>query len=201
MSRRPVVLCGLVLALAGATNAVAQSTGMPVSMPPLRSYQTYTMGATLADPGPGIAIEAWYGMPVGPGDIDVRLGLWDTNGGSNVVLVGADYRQQLLTHSERFPLDGALTAGFGANFNSDASVFLLPVGFTMGRRFDLEDSTIKLQPYGQPLIHFVFGDTSDDVLFSVGLGLEAQFSDQFALDVNGTLGDLDGISIAFAYLH
>lgn len=196
------VLVWLVVLLGTGDRLVAQSTGMPVSAPPVRSFDKYTLGASLSDPGSGVAIEGWYGRAIGPGDVTIRAGLWDPgSSSSSVFLIGADYRQLLVPHSEGFPLDGAITVGFGGNFVSGSSAFLIPVGFSLGRKFEVTDSEIRLQPYGQPLIHIVFGDASDDVLFSVGLGLEVQFSDRFALDVNGMLGDLDGLSIGVAYLR
>lgn len=200
--QRSLFVLGMVAGLGGlADRAAAQSTGMPVFVAPERSFETYTLGATLSDPGPGVAVEGWYGMAFGSGDIAFRLGFWDTNRGSTAFLAGADYRQPLVAHSESFPLDGALTVGAGGSFTSGNSIFLVPVGFTLGRKFEVEDSNIKLQPYGQPIVHFAFGDASDNFLFSLGLGLEIQFSDKFALDVNGALGDLDGISVGFGYLR
>jgi hypothetical protein len=67
---------------------------------------------------------------------------------------------------------------------------------------DVKDSNIKVQPYGEPIVHLAFGDNlSDNFLFSLGLGFEIQFSDNFALDVNGVIGDLDGLSVSFGYLR
>lgn len=195
-------MLGLVVGLGGiAGRAAAQSTGMPLALAPERSFDKYTLGATLSDPGSGVAVEGWYGMVFGPGDITFRIGLWDTDRGSTAFLAGADYRQPLVAHSESFPLDGALTVGAGGSFTSDNSVFFVPVGFTLGRKFEVKDSDIRLQPYGEPIANFAFGDTGDNFFFSLGLGLEIQFNDKFALDVSGALGDIDGISVSFGYLR
>ena len=200
--RCSLCVLGLMVSLGGfAGRVAAQSTGMPVALPPERSFEKYTLGATLSDPGPGLAVEGWYGMVLGPGDITFRLGFWDTNLGSTPVLAGADYRLPLLAYSESFPLNGALTVGAGGSFTSGNSVFFVPVGFTLGRKFGVKDSNIKLQPYGQPIVHLAFGDIGDNFFFSLGLGLEIQFSEKFAIDVNGSLGDIDGISVAFGYLR
>ena len=200
--RRSLLVLALVAVLSGASDRlVAQSTGMPVVLAPERNYSDYTLGATLSDPGPGVAVEGWYGMVIGPGDITFRAGIWDRNGGRTAFLVGADYRAPLVQHSEGFPLDGALTVGAGGSFSSAASIFFVPVGFTLGRRLEIKDSDIVVQPYGEPIIHIAFGDTSDNLLFSLGLGFEIQFTDSFALDVTGVLGDLDGISVGFGYLR
>jgi len=200
--RSSIFAVGLVAALFGSAGRLeAQSTGMPVVLAPERNYTNYTIGATLSDPGPGVAVEGWYGMIVGPGDITFRGGIWDNNQGSTAFLIGADFRALMVHHSEGFPLDGSLTVGAGGAFGSGASVFFVPVGFSLGRRLDINDSDIVVQPYGEPIIHLAFGDASDNFLFSLGLGFEIQFSDSFALDVNGVIGDLDGISVGFAYLR
>jgi len=200
--RSSLYLVGLAVGLAGfAERVAAQSTGLPVTLPPTRSFESYTLGATLADHGPGVAVEGWYGMVLGPGDITFSLGFWDTNQGTTAVLAGADYRQPLIAHSESFPLDGSLTVGAGGSFASGSSVFFVPLGFTLGRKFEVKDSDIRLQPYGEPIVHFAFGDNSDDFLFSLGLGLEIQFNEKFALEVSGSLGDIDGISVGFGYLR
>lgn len=200
--RHTIAALSAVFLASAASNAAAQSTGMPVSAPPVRSFDTYTLGATVSDPGSGVGFEGWGGFALGPGDVTIRAGLWDPGSSvSSIFLVGADYRQQLVRHSESFPMDGSVTVGLGGNFVSGSSAFLIPVGFSLGRKFQVTDSEVQFQPYGQPLVHFVFGDGTDDVLFSIGLGLEVQINDQIALDVNGMLGDLDGISIGFAYLR
>ena len=200
--RRSLYVLGVMVGLAGlAERVAAQSTGMPVTLPPIRSFETYTLGATLSDPGPGVAVTGWYGMVFGPGDITFSLGFGHTKPGRTAVHAGAAGRPPLVAHSESFPLDGSLTVGAGGSFASGASVFFVPIGFSLGRKFEVKDSDIKLQPYGEPIVHLAFGDTSDNFFFSLGLGLEIQFSDKFALDVNGSLGDLDGISVAFGYLR
>jgi len=139
-------------------------------------------------------------MVLGPGDITFSIGFWDTNR-TTPVLLGADYRMPMLSQSESFPLDGSLTVGAGGAFASGSSIFFIPVGFTLGRKFEVKDSDIRLQPYGEPIVHLAFGDGSTDFFFSLGLGLEIQFNDKFALDVSGSLGDLDGISVGFGYLR
>ncbi len=200
--RRSLYLLGLLAGLGGfAGRVAAQSTGMPVTLPPVRSFESFTLGAKLADPGHGVAVEGWYGMVLGPGDITFRVGFWDTNLGTTPVLLGADYRMPLVPHSESFPLDGSLTVGAGGSFTSGNSVFFIPVGFSLGRKLEVKDSDIRLQPYGEPIVHLGFSNGSTDFFFSLGLGLEVQFNEKFALDVSGSLGDIDGISVGFGYLR
>ncbi len=199
--RRSVVTLAWVMSFLGAGPALlAQSTGMPVALPPVRAFENSTLGVTLSDPGRGVAFEGWYGMALGRNDVTFRAGFWDAKG-TTPFLVGADFRAPVVEHTESFPLDGALTVGAGGSFTGDFSVFYVPIGFSMGRKLEIKDSDIRIQPYGEPILTVAFGDLGDNVLLSLGLGFEIQFSNRFALDVAGTLGDLDGISVGFAYLR
>jgi hypothetical protein len=139
-------------------------------------------------------------MAFGIYDVTFRAGFWDAKG-TTPFLLGVDGRAPLILASESFPLDGALTVGAGGSFTGDFAAFYVPIGFTMGRKLEIKDSEILIQPYGEPIITFAFGDISDNVLLSLALGFEIQFSNRFALDVVGILGDRDGISVGFAYLR
>ncbi len=199
--RRNIVTLAWVLGFLGFGPALlAQSTGTPVALAPVRAFENSTLGVTLSDPGRGVAFEGWYGMVLGRNDVTFRAGFWDAKG-STPFLIGVDARAPLVEHTESFPLDGALTVGAGGSFTGDFSVFFVPIGFTMGRKLEIKDSDIRIQPYGEPILTVAFGDVGDNVLLSLGLGFEIQFSNQFALDVSGMLGDLDGISVGFAYLR
>lgn len=201
MRRNVVTFASVVSCLTFGPAALhAQSTGTPVALTPVRAFENSTLGVTLSDPGSGVAFEGWYGIALGRNDVTFRAGLWDANG-TTPFLIGADARAPLVEHSESFPLDGTLTLGAGAAFASGSNAFLIPIGFSMGRKLAINDSDIQIQPYGVPLLTIAFGDVGDNVLFSLGLGAEIQFSDKFALDVTGILGDRDGISVGFAYLR
>ena len=196
--RRNIVTLAWVLGFLGFGPALlAQSTG---TLAPVRAFENSTLGVTLSDPGRGVAFEGWYGMALGRNDVTFRAGFWDAKG-STPFLIGVDARAPLVEHTESVPLDGALTVGAGGSFTGDFSVFFVPIGFTMGRKLEIKDSDIRIQPYGEPILTVAFGDVGDNVLLSLGLGFEIQFSNQFALDVSGMLGDLDGISVGFGYLR
>ncbi|HEY8256618.1 MAG TPA: hypothetical protein VIG08_03090 [Gemmatimonadales bacterium] len=196
----------LVLAvLAGAARtSSAQETGTPIFKAPYRAFEHHEIGLSLSDPGEGVgaAVEGFYRYGDGPYDFSVRGGIADYNGAGSALLIGGDFRTQVVKYSESFPLDGALTLGLGGQIGSDIDdFFLLPVGISLGRTFTLENSNTIFVPYVHPIIAPVFGGAgSDDVLFSLGLGVDIKFSERWAVRASGGLGDLEGVGISIAYL-
>jgi len=190
-----LVLC----VLAGSRPAWGQSTGTPAFLAPYRAARTTELGATLSDPGEGVAIEGFYRFGTQPHDFGFRAGILDTDG-TTAGLFGVDYRVRVLTHAEDMPLDGALILGLGAALSDPASIGYIPIGLSLGRRIDLEESSVSFVPYFEPVLTPTFGDR-DDVLFSVGLGVDIRLSRHLDLRVGGAIGDYDGISVSLAWLR
>ncbi|MBA3895448.1 MAG: outer membrane beta-barrel protein [Gemmatimonadales bacterium] len=195
----------LVLALlAGSTaSAAAQETGTPVFKAPYRAFDNHEFGASLSDPGAGIsfALEGFYRYGKGQNDFSVRGGFADVDGGDAAFLIGGDFRTQVLSYSESFPLDGALTLGLGGILGEGDDRFFLPVGLSLGRRFDVEGSTTTFVPYVHPNIVPVFGSGDDDVAFTLGLGVDIRFGERWAVRASGGLGDIEGVGISLAYVR
>ena len=201
-------LCGGIVVLAllalPAVTAVAQETGTPIFKAPYRSFDQHEFGASLSDPGEGasFALEGFYRYGKGPHDFSVRGGLMDFEGDASAILLGGDFRTQVVNYSESFPLDGALTIGLGGLIGEDVDdVFLLPVGISLGRRFDVEGSTTTFVPYVHPNIVPVFGGGDDDVEFTLGLGVDVRFGEQWAVRASGGLGDIEGVGLSLTYLR
>ncbi len=191
-------LLGLTLA---ATPLAAQETGTPVFLAPYRAFNTSELAGYFSDPGAGWALEGAYRVGRGAADIGFRLGLADSDPGPTRFLVGADFRDRVITHTESFPLDGALTVGLGGQIANNFSRGFIPIGLSLGRRVDLEGTQTSFVPYLHPILTPTFGDGPDDVLFSIGLGVDIRFSPRFDARIAGALGDYDGISIGAAFLH
>jgi hypothetical protein len=204
---RRSIRCGLVTLtlITGSAGALAaQETGTPIFEAPYRAFTRYELGVSLSDPGSvyDFALEGFYRFAQGPNDFSVRGGF--ANGSGNLdtkVLLGGDFRTQVLSYSESFPLDGALTLGFGASIGDGPDRFFLPVGVSVGRRFDLEGSNTTFVPYAQPVIIPTFGGGNDDVNFALGLGVDIRFSASWSVRASGALGDLDGVGVSLAYLR
>jgi opacity protein-like surface antigen len=200
--------CGgfLVLALlaGSAASAVAQETGTPIFKAPYRAFTNHELGASLSDPGEGfsLALEGFYRYGSGANDFSVRGGFADLNGdGGTRVLLGGDFRTQVVSYSESFPLDGSLTLGLGASVGDGRDAYFVPVGISLGRRFELEGSNTIFVPYAHPVIVPTFGGGDSDVNFALGLGVDIKFSEQWAIRASGGLGDIEGVGVSIAYLR
>ena len=202
------LLCGIfALALLGGTagTSAAQETGTPIFKAPYRAFEHHELGLSISDPGEGVgaAVEGFYRYGDGPYDFSVRGGIADYNGPGTALLLGGDFRTQVVHYSESFPLDGALTIGLGGQLGSDVDdFFLLPVGISLGRAFNLENSKTVFVPYLHPVIAPIFGARGDnDVRFALGLGVDIKFSDRWAVRASGGLGDIEGVGVSLAYLR
>jgi opacity protein-like surface antigen len=201
-------VCGgiLVLALLGgaAGTSVAQETGTPIFKAPYRAFTSHEFGVSLSDPGEGVsvALEGFYRYGKDANDFSLRGGFADLNGsGGTRLLVGGDFRTQVVSYSESFPLDGSITLGLGANVGDGPDRYYIPVGISLGRRFELEGSSTTFVPYAHPVIVPTFGGGDSKVDFALGLGVDIRFSDQWAIRASGGIGDIDGVGISVAYLR
>jgi len=191
------------LALA-AGKATAQETGTPIFKAPYRAFTQHEFGASLSDPGEGfnLALEGFYRYGSGPHDIGFRAGFADPEGaGDTRLLLGADFRTQVVSYSEAFPLDGSLTVGFGGNLGDGPDAWFVPVGVSLGRRFELEGSKTTFVPYAHPVIVPTFGGGDSEVNFALGLGVDVRFSRELAVRVSGGIGDIEGVGISLTYLR
>lgn len=199
-----LALCALLLGASG--SLTAQETGTPVFKAPYRAFESWELGASLSDPkGASYAIEGFYSFGSGPNDVGIRGG-YVGQGPQGAVALGIDFRRRIIRASESFPLDGALTAGFGTQLASGAyDAFFIPVGISLGRRIDLENSKTSFVPYFQPIIvpTLYSGDNAPDggVDFALGLGVDIKFGGRLDIRVSGGIGDIDGVAIGLAYVH
>ena len=200
-------ICGAVLAAVllagGASVASAQQTGTPIFKAPYRVFENHEFGASLSDAeGIDFALEGFYRYGRGPHDFSVRGGFADVGGDQDAaILIGGDFRTRVLSYSESFPLDGALTVGLGGIFGEGDDRFLIPLGVSLGRRFDMEGSNTTFVPYAHPVIVPSFGSDDENVDFALGLGVDIRFSETLAIRASGGLGDIEGVGISLAYIR
>jgi hypothetical protein len=202
-------LCGGLLVAAvvawSATDLAAQETGTPMFKAPYRAFTSHEFGAAFSDPGEGVsfALEGFYSYGRGTNDFGLRAGIADPEGpGDTRILLGGNFRTRILSYSESFPLDGALTVGAGLNIGDGDDLIYLPVGVTLGRRFELEGSRTTFTPYVHPTLVPVLGASGgSDVGFALGLGVDLRFSQSVAVRVSGGVGDLEGVGIGLTYVR
>jgi hypothetical protein len=182
----------------------AQETGTPIFRAPYRAFASHEFGASLSDPGDAadFALEGFYSYGRGTNDFSLRGGFADGAGNLDTrFLLGGDFRARVVSYSESFPLDGALTVGLGTSLGDGPDQFFLPVGFSLGRRFELEGSRTTFTPYAHPVIVPTFGSGDDDVNFALGLGVDVRFSQSWAVRASGGLGDIEGVGVSLTYLQ
>ncbi|HEX5632817.1 MAG TPA: hypothetical protein VFX50_06290 [Gemmatimonadales bacterium] len=189
----------------GAGSLAAQETGTPVFMAPYRAFERHEIGLMLSDPeGASIGLEGQYRFGSGVHDLGIRAGYIDYDGDEKLS-IGGSWRGRVISHSEQFPLDGAITVGLGAQLGDGPDPFFVPVGLSLGRRIDLENSKTSFVPYVQPVIIPTFwsGEGAPDggIDFALGLGVDIRFGANFDLRVSGGIGDLEGVAIGVVWVR
>ncbi|HEY9518963.1 MAG TPA: hypothetical protein VIQ98_06865 [Gemmatimonadales bacterium] len=181
----------------------AQSTGTPVFHAPYRAFDRYEIGANVSDAG-NIAIEGFYGFSHTGArwDFAIRGGVQDNgdcDGCKAGLLIGLDARYRVIDQSEDFPLDGALITGAGAHLVSGGSRLFIPIGLSLGRRVQFENSNSSLVPYVEPVILPTFGDGDSDVAVALGLGADLRINRRFELRLGIGIGDIENFSVGFSF--
>ncbi len=177
----------------------AQETGTPVYSAPYRAFASHELGLSLsAPPGADLGVEGFYGFASGRHDWGLRLGYLDRGARDGALVAGARFRTRLVTHSNDFPLDGALTVGVGAAVNGGTRV-RVPIGFSLGRRFDT--GGISFVPYLHPVVIPTFGEGDSEFGVALGLGLDMRLGRRFDLRVSGGFGDMEGFAVTAAWVH
>lgn len=190
------------LCLAVTAPLAAQSTGTPVFHAPYRAFDRYEIGANVSDAG-NIAIEGFYGFSHSGArwDFAIRGGVQDNgdcSGCKAALLVGLDARYRVIDQNADFPLDGALITGAGAALVSGGSRLFIPIGLSLGRRVQFENSNSSLVPYVQPVIIPNFGDGDSDVGVALGLGADLRINRRFELRLGIGIGDIENFSVGFS---
>src|SRR5262245_36882298 len=128
-----------VLLLAAPANA--QTTYTPSFNAPYRAFTRHEFGGTVSFPqNYDYALAGQYRFGYDNMDLGLRGGVAKASGGASVALVGFEARARALSHTQDFPLDGALVVGVGGRFVSGTSIGVLTAGFSVGRRVDPKDS-------------------------------------------------------------
>ncbi len=199
-----MLMAAVVLGVPGGVGAslAAQATGTTTFNAPYRAFAGSEFGVLISFPnGGGTAFEGVYRVASGRLDIGFKGGILDPSGaGDPVMLLGVEARQRVLTHSQDFPLDGAVVFGAGARLVSGNSLLILPLGLSLGRRISTE-SGVSIVPYAQPTLFILAGDTRDHTRFALGLGVDFRFTPRFDARLSAGLGDVEGVSIGAVWVH
>lgn len=192
----------LALLLGAAAPLAGQVTGTPSFNAPYRAFSRHEFGGTVSFPGGnGVAVEGQYRFGYQKFDVGLRGGIYDPGGlASTIALIGAEGRGRVFTHTESFPLDGAVVLGVGGNFNG-ASQGIILGGLSLGRRIDPRESQISLVLYGEPALFIVSGGGNTDLQFALGIGADVRLSRVFDARVSIGFGDVEGIAFSAVWVH
>src|SRR5881409_1626524 len=189
---------------AGPARAAAQATGTTTFNAPYRAFVRSEIGVSLSFPnGGGTALEGAYRIARYGFDLGFKAGFFTPSGaGDTELLLGAEARQRVITHTIDFPLDGAVIVGAGGHFVSGNTALLFPVGLSLGRRIEPQGSTVSIVPYVQPTLFLIAGNNvADHVEFALGLGADFRLSHRFDARLSAGLGDDEGVSIGAVWVH
>jgi hypothetical protein len=200
MRQSALAAFGAAATLALGASTAAQETGTPVFSAPYRAFAKHELGLSLSAPeSADLGLEGFYSFASGRNDFGLRVGFLDDDDDADLVL-GGRFRARLFTHSEDFPFDGALTVGVGAAFHDGDTVLRVPIGLSLGRRIDSGSSGLSFVPYLHPVLVPTF-DGDDELELALGLGLDIRLTRRFDLRVCGSVGDLEGFAVSFAWVR
>jgi hypothetical protein len=197
------VLCLLVIGAAMVSDVAAQATGLPSFNAPYRAFARSEIGLVLTFPnGGGTAFEGVFRRASAKFDLGFRGGIYAPGGSANSqLLIGVEGRERVVSHTEDFPLDGALILGIGGRFSSGNSALVVPIGLSLGRRIDPPDSKVSIIPYVQPTGFLIAGSGTSDFKFDLGLGADFRLTPRFDARISAGLGDLEGVSVGAVWVH
>lgn len=186
------------------TLAAAQATGTASFNAPYRAFERHEFGGTLSfNSGDVTGVEGQYRFGYKAVDVGARGGMLFGSADDAVVL-GIEGRGRVIGQSESFPLDGAIVAGVGMLINN-GTAWNAPLGLSVGRRIDLENSDVSIIPYAQPTVNLVFGTgTGTEVGFGAGFGLDARLSRYFDVRVSAGLGTtwaIEGFAVSAVWIR
>lgn len=190
---------GLIAVLA--VPVYAQTTAMPPFNAPYRAFQRSEFGGIVSFPGSdAFALEGVYRYASGKFDIGFRAGMLDPGTGDTRLLLSAEGRSRVITHTSDFPLDGAVVAGVGTSLASGDGALYTPFGLSLGRRVEFKNSSVSIVPYVQPTA-FLRLDGDSELLFTMGFGVDARLSREIDARFSAGVGDLHGVSLGLVWLH
>jgi hypothetical protein len=187
--RRAGLLAAGVALLAAAAPLQAQAWFYPSFQPPRVTDRDYNF-AVVANNGT-TALFQWREGISPESQLSLDAGLADPDGPSDAVLfVGGNYARQLTTQSSAQPLALLFTVGAGIGFGGDVDAFFrVPVGVSVGHRFDLENG-MSITPYAHPRLSLdvcTGCNTDDDTELAIDFDIGASFQLTRQIALRGSL--------------
>jgi hypothetical protein len=102
--------------------------------------------------------------------------------------------------SADFPLDAALTVGFGGSFDG-GSTLRVPIGISLGRRIGTGSSGVSFMPYFHPVLVPTFRSGDDELALAAGLGMDLRLARRLDVRVSGSFGDIEGFAVSVVWVR
>ena len=175
----------LSLSAGAAATAGAQAWNYPSFQQPGTVEREYNFAvADGGDVSGTVFVFQWReGLTLG-NQLSLDVGLADPEFTGTKFLIGSQFAHQLVRSSAQVPFDILFTAGVNGAFGG-LTLFRVPVGVSVGRRFPLEGG-LAITPYVHPrLVLDVCGSCdgrdNSEVGLDFDLGADFEFSPQFSL--------------------
>jgi len=195
-------------ALLPAARAGAQAWAYPAFQPPRVIVREYNFGIADSDWGGSVLVFQWREQSGPATQFSFDLGIADSEfeDGDLVAFGGLALAHRLSAATNEVPIDFLLTGGIYLAIG-DITLFRLPVGLSLGHRFDM-GSGMALTPYLHPRVSLDVcsdcGGSDSDIGLTFDLGLNFQLSRSVSIRGAAVFGGDDsfggdgfGISLAW----
>ena len=177
MNRHRLAAVLAVAVLLPITKSHAQAWAYPSFQPPRVIVREYNFGIADADRGGGASIVFQWREQSGPStQFSFDLGLADTEFDDNDILIfgGVGIGHRLGNATSEVPIDFLLTGGIYLGIG-DITLFRLPIGVSVGHRFDMGGG-MALTPYLHPRLTIDVcndcGGSDIGLIFDVGANFQ-----------------------------
>jgi hypothetical protein len=186
MNRHRLAAALAVAALLPATRSHAQAWAYPSFQPPRVITREYNFGIADADGGGASIVFQWREQSGPQTQFSFDLGLADADRDDDdlVLFGGVGIGHRLGSATTEVPLDFLFTGGAYLAIG-DVTFFRLPIGVSMGHRFNLGDG-MSLTPYVHPRLSIDFcSDCRDETDIGLAFDLGASFQLSRSVSIRG----------------
>jgi hypothetical protein len=204
--RGRAALLGLVCCVASSP-VLAQAWNYPSFHHPHTMAREFNFAVATGGSGAGTSLIFQWREGIGVGsEFTLDAGIADPGGDlSTRLLLGGGYSHRLMHAADGQPLDMLVTAGVYGALGDGPNLYRVPVGVTLGHRFDLEGD-FAITPYTHPRVSVDFFDGDSELGINFDLGADFEMSPQLSLRFSAVFGssdtfgrNADGFGLSVAY--
>ena len=193
-------------ALLPAARSDAQAWAYPAFQPPRVITREYNFGIADADRGGTSLVFQWREQSGPATQFSFDLGIADAEGRNSDLIAfgGIALAQRLSSSTSEVPIDFLLTGGVYLAVG-DVTLFRLPIGLSLGHRFDL-DGSLALTPYLHPRVSIDVCNNcgGSDIGLTFDLGVNFELSRTVAIRAAAVFSgsdsfDGDGFGVSLAW--